>query len=154
MQGGLFLKEEATQQQRFLARAIGEPLWRSIRPGTRTRPHPGLQRAGLRTPKNLCTRRRDGSVPLRDQETALRVSLRSSLIAVVVAQCPLNLEQSLSTLRARLPLPEDHKSLATYAAMGISIPIRTLELDLHLYTSMFAGVLRPVRVTIEVLSRR
>jgi hypothetical protein len=65
------------------------------------------------------------------------------MVAVVIAQGLLNLQQRLGGLRAGLLLPNQLESLATEAAMRISVPICALESDFHAQTSKAAGLFQP-----------
>jgi hypothetical protein len=50
---------------------------------------------------------------------------------MVMAQRVLNFFHHFDPLRARLPLPEHHKSHSAYTAMCLSISVGTLAQDLH-----------------------
>jgi len=93
--------------------------------------------------QNRSAREGDGTIPLRNQKTAGRMSLRAWVVAVMVAQRLLNLTQSVSALRGRLPFPEHDKSLATDTALGLGVSFCALAKYLHRITSNLSGVSQP-----------
>jgi hypothetical protein len=72
-----------------------------------------------------------GTVPIRNQKTAVRMRLRPLVIAVLTAQCRLNFPDGFHPLVTRLPLPEHHESLSAHAAMHLSVACRTFAEHLH-----------------------
>jgi hypothetical protein len=64
--------------------------------------------------------------------------------AMVPAHRLLNLAQNRNPLGARLPLPEQDKSLAAHTATELSVPVRAFAKDLHLLSvSLPRGSLIP-----------
>jgi len=87
-------------------------------------------------PQNRYARCRVGTVPFWKMEPVGRMCFRAFLAAMMVAQCFLNLTQSLGTPSARseprLPLPKSGKSLAANTAADLCAFVWTLAENHHL----------------------
>lgn len=99
-----------------------------------------LQGPGRRITQNCRAGKRDRSVPLRNQKSALRMRIRIRRDTVVLPHRLADLINSLGPLLARGPLPEQCKSLSTYLAVKVCIDFGTFAQDLHLSVLTAAGI--------------
>lgn len=90
--------------------------------------------------KNRYARYCSGIVPGRNMKASGWMNLRALPAAMMIEQRPLNLAETLCPLRAGLPLPEHHKSLAAYTTMSLCDPVGTFAENLHLATSRLPGL--------------
>jgi hypothetical protein len=78
-----------------------------------------------------CAGEGDRTTQLRDHKAVLRMRLGACLVPVMAAKNLLNLMQGLKALGARLPLPEENKSLPAHATLHLGIPARAFAKNLH-----------------------